>query len=268
MSAPAITELRTFLTEVVDVLPLGPHLTQVTFRGGDLSTFAPVGPDTFLYLLLPPPGRDELTIDQGFTWEACARMPEGERPVGAYYTLRAWRPEVAELDIWMVLHDDPGPAASWASRARPGDPVALWGPRTAFAPPEGTDRYVLVADETGLPAVAGILDWVPADVPVEVVAEVAEPAAWPDLPAHPSARVTWRDRGDAPPGRTSLLAEAVASLGSALDGRPYVWGGAESRAMTAVRRHVRQERGLAREQVSLVAYWRHRDHPVEVDQDE
>ena len=53
------------------------------------------------------------------------------------------------------------------------------------------------------------------------------------------------------------------TLGSQLDGRTYVWGGAESRAMTAVRRHVRHERGLAREQVSLVAYWRHRDHPPE-----
>ena len=28
--------------------------------------------------------------------------------------------------------------------------------------------------------------------------------------------------------------------------------------MTAVRRHVRDERGLEREAVSLVAYWRHR----------
>lgn len=264
----AAATLRTFLTEVVDVRPLGPQLVQVTFGGGDLGTFAPVGPDTFLYLLLPPPGRDALTIDQGFTWEACARMPEAERPVGAYYTLRGWRPGVAELDVWMVLHDDPGHAAGWALRASPGDPVALWGPRTAFAPPDGTDRYLLVADETGLPAVAGILEWVPADVPVHVVAEAADPAAWPALPAHPSATVTWLDRSGAPPGRTSLLADAVGALDLELDARTYVWGGAESRAMTAVRRHVRDERGLAREQVSLVAYWRHRDHPVDDDPDD
>jgi NADPH-dependent ferric siderophore reductase len=35
-----------------------------------------------------------------------------------------------------------------------------------------------------------------------------------------------------------------------------VWGGAESRCMTAVRRHVRDERRLPRHAVSLVAYWR------------
>lgn len=38
--------------------------------------------------------------------------------------------------------------------------------------------------------------------------------------------------------------------------RTYVWGGGESRAMTAIRRHVRSERGLPRDAVSLLAYWR------------
>ena len=36
-------------------------------------------------------------------------------------------------------------------------PVALWGPRTGFEPAAETDWYLLVADETGLPAVAAIL---------------------------------------------------------------------------------------------------------------
>ena len=39
-------------------------------------------------------------------------------------------------------------------------------------------------------------------------------------------------------------------------GSPYVWGGAESRTLTQIRKHLRNEVGLAREQVSLVGYWR------------
>jgi NADPH-dependent ferric siderophore reductase len=35
-----------------------------------------------------------------------------------------------------------------------------------------------------------------------------------------------------------------------------------------VRRYVRDERGLAREQVSLVAYWRHTDHATDSDEDD
>lgn len=255
---------RTFLTTVSAVADVNPHLRQITFRGGDLETFAPVGPDTFLYLLLPPPGRTELTIDQGFSWEAAREMPADEQPVGAYYTLRRWRPEQAELDILMVLHGDAGQASAWAERASVGDPVALWGPRTSWAPPAGTDSYLLVADETGLPAVAVILETLPAGTPVQVVAEVADEATRQDLPEGDHIEVTWLHRDGVEAGTTTLLADAVRAL-PAPTGTPYVWGGAESRALTQVRRHVRDTWGLSRDQVSLVGYWRHHSHEEEPD---
>ena len=252
--------IRTFLTSVHAVEDVHANLQMVTFAGGDLATFEPAGPDTFLYVLLPPPGRAELTIDQSFTWEAYQQMPEADRPVGAYYTLRRWRPERAELDMLFVLHGDTGPASSWAARARPGDPVALWGPRTAWDPPEGTDRYLLVADETGLPAVAAILESLPHDSAVEVIAEVAEPGdEHPMPPTGPAVTITWLHRNGADPGTTALLADAVRSLPEP-DGTTYAWGGGESHAMTAARKHLRHTVGLRREQVAMVAYWRHRDH--------
>jgi NADPH-dependent ferric siderophore reductase len=261
-----VTKIRTFLTEVVAVADINPHLRQVTFRGGDLTTFVPAGPDTFLYLLLPPPGRTELGIDQSFTWEAHARMEEADQPVGAYYTLRRWRPEVAELDILMVLHGDAGPASAWAGRAQPGDQVALWGPRTAYHPPEGTDRFLLVADETGLPAVAVILEHLPEGATAQVVAEVDSHAERHELRESPAIDVIWVHRDGAEAGTTTLLADAVRALPPPT-GTPYVWGGGESRALTAVRRHVRDVWGLDREAVSLVAYWRHHDSPP-VDSDD
>lgn len=247
--------IRTFLTEVTAVEDVHPHLRRITFSGGDLATFAPAGPDTFLYVLLPPPGRTELTVDQGFSWEQVGQMPEDERPVGAYYTVRAWRPERAELDMLFVLHGDAGPASAWAHRARPGDPVALWGPRSSYHPPAGTDWYLLVADETGLPATANILESLPPGTAARVFAEVASEGERQELPSSPSFEVTWLHRDGAPAGTTTLLADAVRSLPWP-GGTPYVWGGGESRAMTAVRKYVRGEVGLPREAVSLVAYWR------------
>ncbi len=254
--AAALAEYRTFVTEVVAVDDVHPHLRRITFGGGDLVDFEPAGPDTFLYLLLPPPGRDELTIDQSFTWEQHGHMAPEEQPVGAYYTLREWRPETSELDVLMVLHGDAGHASAWASRARPGNPVALWGPRTAYHPPEGTDRLVLVADETGLPAVAVILEQLPDTMIAVVLAEVANAGERQELPERVGVDVRWLHRDGAAAGTTTLLIDAVRAL-PPFDATTYVWGGAESRAMTAVRRHVRDERGLDRDAVSLVAYWRH-----------
>ncbi|NLD76610.1 MAG: SIP domain-containing protein [Acidimicrobiales bacterium] len=259
--AAALAAIGTHLTEVVAVSDVHPHLRQITFGGGDLATtFDPVGPDCFFYVLLPPPGRTELGIDQTFTWEAHARMPVEDQPVGAYYTLRAWRPEKAELDIWMVLHgegDHAGPASSWAARAQVGDKVALWGPRTAFHPPDGTDHLVLVGDETGLPAIAGIIDWMPDGMTATVLAEVAEESERQELPSRAGVDVIWLHREGAEAGTTSLLADAARAL-PPLPESTYVWGGGESKAMTAVRRHVRNDRGLDRESVALVAYWRHK----------
>ena len=242
-----------------------PHLRRITFRGGDLDTFAPLGPHTFLFVLLAPPGRTELGIDRSFTWDAWERMPADEQPVGAYYTVRAWRPEVAELDALFVLHAPAGPASAWAARARPGDPVALWGPREAFHPPSDTAWYLLVADDTGLPAVAVILEQLPPGVPVVVVVEVDHEGEHLDLPMREGVAVHWVHRHGEPPGEDpQRLVDVVRGL-ELPAGRGYVWGGAESRAMTAVRRHVRDERGLERAQVSLVAYWRHAADPTEDD---
>lgn len=253
------SELRTMLTSVSAVEDVHPHLRRITFKGGDLATFSPVGPDTFLYVLLPPPGRDELTIDRSFSWEAHAQMPDEDRPVGAYYTLRHWRPDEQEIDMLFVLHGDSGPASAWAAGATPGDPVALWGPRTAYAPPAGTDWYLLVADDTGLPAVAAILESLPEGTHVRVFAEVDNPDERQALPEAPSFDVTWLYREGAPAGRTTQLADAVRAMPWP-EGAAYVWGGGESRAMTAVRRYVRNDIGLGREQVSLVGYWRHDAH--------
>jgi NADPH-dependent ferric siderophore reductase len=105
--------------------------------------------------------------------------------------------------------------------------------------------------------VAGVLDLLPHTASIQVVAEVGSLDERQELPAHPGAEVTWVTRDGAEPGTaTTLLVDAVRTL--TWSGRhPYVFGGGESRAMTKVRRHVRDERGLDRAAVSLVAYWRH-----------
>ena len=258
--ADELAAIRTFITAVRRVEDVTRGVRQITFGGGDLDTFVPGAPDQFLYVLAPPPGRTELTIDASFTWEQYATMPPGEQPIGAYYTVRRWRPEAGELDMLFVLHGVEGPAAAWAAGAGPGDPVALWGPRDAFAPPAGTDWYLLVADDTGLPAVAAIIESLPPSTPVVVVAEVDAEKDCQPLPERDDVEVHWCFRRGAPAGTTTLLVDAVRQLAWP-SGTAYAWGGAESRCITAVRKLVRHERALPRDAVSMTGYWRHALHP-------
>jgi NADPH-dependent ferric siderophore reductase len=257
--AAELAAIRTFVTSVRRTEQITRDVRQLTFGGGDLATFAPAAADQFLYVLAPPLGRHELTIDAGFSWEQYATMPPGEQPIGAYYTVRRWRPEVAEvaeLDMLFVLHGVEGPAAAWAAGAQRGDPVALWGPRSAFAPPEGTEWFLLVADDTGLPAVSAIVESLPPGTPVRVVAEVDDEDTRQPLPEVAGVDVHWCYRRGAAPGTTTLLVDAVRAM-TWPAGTAYAWGGAESRCITAVRRHVRDERGLPAAAVSMTGYWRH-----------
>ncbi len=247
--APLPTE--TFVTTVSRVRAIGHPFVRITFAAGDLERFRPVGADQFLYLLLPPVGREELTIDSGFTWDGLREMPEAERPVGAYYTVREHRPDVAEIDIDVMLHEPAGVASSWAAEAKPGMPAALWGPRTAYHPPPEVRRQLLIGDETGLPAIAAILE--AGGPPARVIVELDERTAL-ELPRVDDLKTTRIDRPAGEPGGDPQLLEAVRALSDLSDA--YVWGGGEFDSMGAIRRHLREERRLSATQVSLVGYWR------------
>ena len=109
---------------------------------------------------------------------------------------------------------------------------------------------------------SAILDELPAGTPARVFVELADPADQLPLPARDGVDVTWLYRGGAAAGTTTLLVDAVRALDHPA-GHVYAWGGAESRAMTAIRKHLRHELGIDRERVSLTGYWRHASSPVD-----
>ncbi|MGR6319540.1 siderophore-interacting protein [Micromonospora soli] len=242
---------------------VGASLVRVTFHGADLADFAGGGRDQSVSLFLPHPGQPApvVPVEAGEDWYAAWRALDPQvRAVMRSYTIRAQRPERAEVDIDFVRHGDTGPATRWAGRARPGDPVLLLGPAVAdersvrFQPPTGTDAVLLVADETALPAVGGILDWLPAGTPARAFVEV--PAAGDIQPLATGARaeVTWLVRGATAPGG-ALLADTLRA--ARLPGAsPYAWIAGESAMVRAARRHLVGERGLDRARVTFAGYWR------------
>lgn len=254
-----MNQIPTFIGEVAATEEITSRLRRVTIGGEDLARFEPKGPDQFLYLLLPPPGRNELTVDADFTWTGYRKMPKEERPVGAYYTVRHHRPESREIDFDMVLHESDGTegghASEWAAQATPGDPVALWGPRVGYQPPETTTDVYLFVDETGVPAASCITESLPAGQRAHVFCEVDGPEEEAPIGGD-DVVVRWLHRNGAPAGSTTLLKDAATALPSPDPATTYVYGGAESRTMKAIRKLVRRTWGVPKESASLVPYWR------------
>jgi NADPH-dependent ferric siderophore reductase len=172
------------------------------------------------------------------------RFPPGTREQHwRNYTIRAYRPERAELDVDFFLHGDAGRAAAWGERARPGDRVGFAGPRLHWKGLNGHDWSLLVADETGVPALLAILERLPAGHRTIAIAgaddrQEIETRADVDLRWMPAAGIVDAVRGLELPG-----------------GPGAVWGGGHAPAMTKIRRHVRAQRTFARGAVQVLGYW-------------
>lgn len=273
---------------------LSPSLTRMVFAAPDVANMKTDGPDQRIKVFFPLPGQDAPQVPQGEDWYARYRaLPEGERAPMRTYTIRALRPEAGEVDIDFVLHGETGPASRWATHARVGDRIGLLAPDAQVAdssqgfewkPPADVQRVLLVADDTALPAVAGILEdlarW-PHPPQVQAFLEVAHDADVLPLAAPVGAQLFWLAREGAAHGQ--LLQQAVQArvgpLGlraaeqdlaeididqdilweqaSAQGGGMYAWVAGEAGAVMAIRRHLVKDCGIDKRAITFMGYWRH-----------
>lgn len=261
--APAATSTRTapfrfFDVHVVRAELLGPSMRRITFGGEGLAGLTCGGRDQRVKLFLPH-GHQEAPVMPGADddWYPRYRaMDPDVRAVMRTYTVCGQRREPEEFDVEFALHGDGGPASRWATSARPGDRVAVLGPThednggVDFRPPPDTGCVLLAADETALPAVAGILAWLPPGTRVRAWIEVPHAADIRRLPTEADAEITWLVHGQAGPAVEAIRDAALPA------GAPYAWIAGEAGAVRTLRRHLVGERGFDRRAVTFTGYWR------------
>ncbi|MEW1614609.1 MULTISPECIES: siderophore-interacting protein [unclassified Streptomyces] len=252
-----------------------PRTARITFTGEALPRLMEDRPDQQMKLCLPREaergGRAAAGADAedtyGMRWyEAFLAVPRARRPWLRSFTVRAYDRHTNAMTVDFVLHGDAGPASRWGADARPGDVLGMVGPSSLYARPlPEAERMLLAGDETALPAIATVLEALPAGTRALVYAEVADAAEERELPeAAGGAEVRWvhRDRGG------SLMA-AVRGAGPGLDGVDAAWVAGEASAVRALRRHLVGERQLPQDDVEFSGYWRRAltqdDAPTEED---
>lgn len=247
---------RCFHAQVTRTEPVTPRMRRITVTAEGLRAFPQLGPDQWFRLFLPQPGQQRPVLPVAEDWwkEICA-MPEDVRPILRNYTVRAARPEVDEIDVDFVQHGDEGPATRWAAAARPGDWIGMLGQTAPYQPAPDTDWQLIIGDDTALPAIGRIVEALPAGVRAHVYVEVADEQARQDLRSSGDVQVTWLPRGlAAEPGGLMLDALRGAELPAT---RPYAWIAGESGMVTAARRHLVSERGVPKDAIEFIGYWRH-----------
>ncbi|VVD94895.1 NADPH-dependent ferric siderophore reductase [Pandoraea iniqua] len=253
-------ELRMRLLEVRSVESITPHMLRVTLGGNELEGFTSPGFDDHVKLFFPNPETGELSMPQVGP-EGVSKPAPGDAPrLMRDYTPRRFDAETKTLVIDFAMHES-GPATQWARAAKPGDRIGVGGPRGSFVIPMNFDGYVLIGDDTALPAISRRLAELPAGALVFVFAEVDSPADRLRFTSEADVVVEWIYREGAPAGESTALIDAlqVATLPA---GDLHAWVAAESGVAKAVRQHLVGERGLNPKWVKAASYWRRGDAAV------
>ena len=249
--------------EVCRVADVTPGMRRVTLTGTQLETFTnadghvepaftSTGFDDDIRLLFAYPGETDpvlpVMVDGSVTFAA------GRRPLARAYTVRRYDPRKRELEVDFVVHGS-GVATAWARGAGPGDRMHIAGPSVSQGLPEDCEHLLVVGDETALPAIARLLEGLPADARGQVFVEIANSAHIQSLRELPGVSVRWLPREGAEPGTTSLLLDAVTAA-EWCDARVFAWLAGEQATVRSLRRYLIRDRGIAKTDIDFTGYWK------------
>jgi NADPH-dependent ferric siderophore reductase len=236
-------ELKMRKLSVSRVQNLTPHMVRVTVTGDDLEGFVSAAPDDHVKLFFPV---DDGAINTPTMGPDGPVYPEGVTPSPARdYTPRRYDAARNELDIDFVLHGE-GPASTWAEQVKVGDLIGVGGPRGSMVVPDDYDHYVLVGDETALPAIGRWLEEMPTTTPVTVLIEIAATEERQVL----ARDVHWVIRGKSTPSLDDMLAALPIPPGDT-----FWWVATESKRARALRSLLVETRQIDKDWVKATGYW-------------
>ena len=222
-------ELKPRAVTVKSIEDLTPRYRRIVFAGEDLRDFQSASPV------------DHVKFQIDINGESIRRD----------YTPRAFGD--GELTIDFALHGN-GPVTTWAREADVGSTATVLGPRGSKIVHPVFDAFVLVGDETMLPAIGRALESLPQEMNVLAVIEVDKAGDEIALPTSTNADIVWAHRIGRVPGVALVSALATANWP---EGDVFCWAGGEASAMRDVRRHVLFERDLPRENLGMSGHWKH-----------
>lgn len=228
------TRRRMLTVEAIDRLT--PRMLRIHFSADDLKDFVSALADDHIKLFFPSGDKG------GAESETCMRD----------FTPRNFDTKQGKLVVDFALHEN-GPATAWASAAKVGDTLQIGGPRGSAVIPDDFDWYVLIGDETALPAIGRRVEELRPGVPVTTIAVIASPEETQTFETKAAWTQSWCVRDgksdDAALLRTALEAHILPP------GEGFVWIAAEANVARSLRNYLMQERQHPREWIKAAGYW-------------
>jgi NADPH-dependent ferric siderophore reductase len=223
-------ELKRRSLTVTDVTRITPMMLRVTLTGDDLADFISASPDDHIKIFLP--------------------TASGE-PERRDYTPRYYDNAAKTLVLDFAVHEA-GPATRWALDARPGSTLELGGPRGS-AVVTGVRRWLLIGDETALPAMGRRVEDADSDMVFTTIGMVAGPEEEQTFKTRASLNSVWLHR---PLSEVTEVSGVLAALDAiTIEPETFVWIAAEASVARAVRNYLVDQRGLPLGWLKAAGYW-------------
>lgn len=225
-------DLKVRSVRVESALHLTPSLVRITFVGEELGDFASLAFDDHVKLLAPTPTGAVERRD---------------------YTPRRYDRQARTLVIDFAVHEA-GPATRWALDARVGDTLQIAGPKgSKIIAAEDVRRWLLIGDETALPAIGRCIEEARPGVQITSVVAVPDPRDRQDFASEAELTTLWAYRPLAGASDPAALIEQVSALPLSPD--TFVWIAAEATVARALRNHLVEARGHPAGWTKAAGYW-------------
>ena len=211
---------------VVGKVSLSPHMLRLTLGGPALAGFTSPAPDDHIKLFIPDETGAEVMRD---------------------YTPR--RLTEAGLEVDFALHEA-GPATLWAVSVPLGGRAKIAGPRGSSEITGPIERWVLVGDETALPAIMRRVEELGAGVPVTTLVAVQGLDDTQEIATQATHLPLWVTRAD--PCSPEALRARLAQI--EIPAQSFVWVAAEANVARALKADL-LARGVPAAWIKASGYW-------------
>ena len=241
-----------FYSEVSETKIISKNIKEIIFRG-DFKKLETQNSDDFLFVIVPL-DKKKTILDKDYSMENYRKQISENTKItaGAYYTIRNFSED--EIKMWFVLHSHSGNLGNWAEKAKTGDQAILWGPRSMFSPSKQFSHLILIADETGIPAMKVISEnnknFSKCTTFYEVIDESCQ------IPANGENNIleNWIYREDDEPGEGEKLLNSLKAYELPKNDF-YIFGAGEARQMMRIRKFFKNK-GVVKDQMHITGYWK------------
>ena len=225
VSAPKIERVRHELKRrsltVTAIDRITPGMLRIQLAGEDLADFVSLAPDDHIKVLVPGAGEEMERRD---------------------YTPRYYDTDARTLVIDFAVHEA-GPATQWALDASVGDRLEIGD----------IENWLLIGDETALPAIGRRIEEARAGARITAIAAVADAYERQAFLSNARLDMRWAYRPLSKATDPSSLIEILQSIDVAPG--TFVWIAAEASVTRALRSYLVEERGYPLSWIKASGYW-------------